>query len=82
MSRRLAVLPVALLVVVAWTNARAQVYPSPLNPLHWSVRPSATSGYLPAPDDGPIGDYSVYGNPGTDGQNTYAPDRYHQVYRL
>src|SRR5262249_10828781 len=70
-----------LLIGAAWTDALAQVYPSPYSALHWTVRPSATSGYLPPPDDGPIGDYSGYTNPGTDGKNTYAPDRYHQVYR-
>jgi hypothetical protein len=61
--------------------AHAQVYPSPTFAQHFSVRPASTSGYLPAPDDGPIGDYSGYVSPGADGKNTYAPNRFHQVYR-
>ena len=74
---------VGLLASMLMLRALTQVpaYPSPVVPQHWPIRPSWTSGYLPAPDDGPIGSYSGYANAGTDGKNTYAPNRYHQAYR-
>jgi hypothetical protein len=69
------------LTAPALAGAQAEIFPSPGSPQHFQVRPSSTSEYLPPPDDGPIGDYSGYPSPGTDGKNTYAPNRYHQVYR-